>query len=166
MGLKMLKRETDRIALARLEDAARTVDEFKNVTQQWDKLDENRERKERYWEKLRPEELLIWETSVETIIPPPIDHVWWRQLFRGDFLDTIHDCPHEIQELTSSRPVYDFTKELDENHKEILYYWAIRQWTPQKIAAMRGQSDRNIRKVYNKMIEDIRRKIDISEGRV
>ena len=85
--------------------------------------------------------------------------MWWRKLLAGDFIDVIFDCPREIYELTSSRPVYDFTRVLDENHKEILYYWSIRQWSPQRIAAMRGQTDRNIRKVYNKMIEDIRRKM-------
>ena len=92
-------------------------------------------------------------------IPPPLEHIWWRKLLGGDFLDVVYDCPHQIQELTASRPVFDITKGLDENRKEILYYWVIRQWSPQKIAAMRGQTDRNIRKVYHKMIGDIREKM-------
>jgi len=54
----MLKREADREALARLEDAARTLQDFENVTKKWDALDANRERKERYWENLRKEALL------------------------------------------------------------------------------------------------------------
>jgi hypothetical protein len=55
--------------------------------------------------------------------------------------------------------VHDYTKELDEKQKEILYYRAIRQWSPQKIAIMRNQTDRNIRKVYNNMIHTIRQKL-------
>jgi len=70
-----------------------------------------------------------------------------------------YDCPHEIHELTSSTPVYDMVKPLEEKQKEILYYLAIRQWTPQRLAVMRGQTDRNIRKVYAKMIGDIQGKL-------
>ena len=45
-----LKRDIEREALARLESAARTTDDFKNVVAWWDRLDNNRERKERYHE--------------------------------------------------------------------------------------------------------------------
>ena len=52
--------------------------------------------------------------------------------------------------------MHDLTSALGEDHKEIYYYRAIRQWKPQQIAALRGQSDRNIRKVYNYMIDSLR----------
>jgi hypothetical protein len=55
--------------------------------------------------------------------------------------------------------VYELTATLDERQKEILYYLAIRQWTPQRLAKMRGQTDRNIRKVYAKMIADVQYKL-------
>lgn len=159
---RMLLREAKREALRRREDAARTEADFENINRLWD----DREIVERYRigknEENYDAELPDSELSDRSIIiPRPINHVWWRQMLGGNFLDVIHDCPHEIQELTSSHPVYDFTRELDESRKEILYYWAIRQWTPQKIAALRGQTDRNIRKVYNNMMEDIRRKMYI-----
>lgn len=50
MGRKQLVRETKAAALARMEDAARTEDDFNAVMAQWNHLDENRERKERYHE--------------------------------------------------------------------------------------------------------------------
>jgi len=50
---KLLKRELKAQALARLEDSARTVTDFKNVVAWWDRLDANRERKQRYHEILR-----------------------------------------------------------------------------------------------------------------
>jgi len=53
------------------------------------------------------------------------------------------------------------TKGLKDNHKEVLYCWAIRLWSPQRIADFRGQTDRNIRKLYTKMIEGIRLKMSI-----
>ena len=157
MPRKTLKRDVFREALARLEEAARTMDEFEKILEEWDKLDTNRGRKERYWEKLRETKLLNWEVdSREVVIPQPIARAtWWTQL-RGDFIDTIHDCPHEIHEFTASTPIYDLTVDLDESQKEILYYRAIRYWSPQQIAAKRKQTDRNIRKVYTNMIEGIR----------
>ncbi len=47
---KQLKRDVEAEALKRLEDAARTVEDFNNVVAWWDRLDANRERKERYHE--------------------------------------------------------------------------------------------------------------------
>ena len=44
----MLKRELRAIALKRLEDGARTISDFEEVIKEWDLLDSNRERKERY----------------------------------------------------------------------------------------------------------------------
>ena len=49
-GKKKLKRELRKEALTRMEEAARTEADFEKVTQAWDKLDANRERKERYHE--------------------------------------------------------------------------------------------------------------------
>ena len=47
---KKLKRDLQREALARLENAARTTDDFKKVIAWWNRLDSNRERRERYHE--------------------------------------------------------------------------------------------------------------------
>ena len=45
---KQLKRDIKAAALERLENAARTEDDFQKVIELWDKRDANRERKERY----------------------------------------------------------------------------------------------------------------------
>lgn len=50
---KRLKREIKAEALRRLEEAARTEADFQAVINQWDKLDQNRERRERDHENLR-----------------------------------------------------------------------------------------------------------------
>jgi hypothetical protein len=44
---------------------------------------------------------------------------------------------------------------LDESHKALLYYRAIRQWTAQQIADDRGQTAENVYQVYKTMIENI-----------
>ncbi|MDL2218690.1 sigma-70 family RNA polymerase sigma factor, partial [Christensenellaceae bacterium OttesenSCG-928-M15] len=86
-------------------------------------------------------------------------HEWWRQLLSGDFLDVIHDCPYEMHELTTSRPVSDILKTLNENQLEVMYYWVIRQEKPKQIAARRGQSTRNILKVYTGLIKGLWKKL-------
>jgi hypothetical protein len=153
---QQLKRIARAASLRRYEESCRTVSDFENLTELHDLLDANRERKERYWEKFNTDILAESEIRNEAVIPPPLNHPLWRQLLSDDFLDVIFDCPHDIPELTSSRNVSELLGALDENHKEIMYYLAIRQWSPQKLAIYRGQTDRNIRKVNGKMIADLR----------
>jgi hypothetical protein len=170
---KQLKRDADREAMTRIEESARTEAQFKDVVERWDKLDKNRERRERYNEIPREEELLNWEspermkdefptkeamkiTHGRKIIPKPFTHIWWRQMWRGDFLDVIYSCPYQMHLMTSDFPISGLAEDLDANRKEILYHRAILLWSPQRIADMRDQTDRNIRKVYNKMMDDVR----------
>jgi len=156
---RQLKRVTREQALRRYELAARTESEFINLVDMYDKLDENRERKERDWEILSTENFIEWQLHSETVIPRPIDHEYWRQLLNGNPIDVIYDCPHEIQNLVSSPSIVEPLSALDENHKEIFYYRIIRRWSPQKIAALRGQTDRNIRKVYDTAMKKIRKQL-------
>ena len=73
-----LKRELEQEALTRLEDSARTEEEFANVVTWWNRFDANRERKERYHEIGRSDVPLEWGMSPdEIVIPAPIRHVFW-----------------------------------------------------------------------------------------
>jgi hypothetical protein len=153
-GKKLLKRDRVAMELLRYEESCRTEDEFWRLADMYDKLDANAARRWRYNERLHYDALVDWNPGDVPVIPRPIDHAWWRSLLHGDFLDTIFDCPHELCELTSSNNIIELLDGLDENHKEIFYYRVIRQWSPQRLAAYREQTDRNIRKVYNKMIAD------------
>ena len=156
----MLQKEAREVAAERIEASARSDDEYDRVTILWDCLGIIESWRLAKAEPLRTELLTEGEFyRSDNIIPPPIKHEWWRQILSGKFLDVIFDCPHEIHELTSSAPIHDIVKALDEKQKEVLYYLAIRLWTPQRLAALRGQTDRNIRKVYAKMIEDIQEKL-------
>ena len=78
---------------------------------------------------------------------------------RGDFLDVIFDCPYELHELTSDRYISEILRNLNENQMEVLYYRVIRQWSVHRTAVMRGQTERNIRKVYGTLIAGLRRKV-------
>lgn len=82
----LLKRELRAQALLRMEDGARTEEDFKEVIAQWDHLDDNRERKERYHEIGREMVRLTDDAPKDPlIIPYPIYHTYWRQMMKGIF---------------------------------------------------------------------------------
>jgi hypothetical protein len=157
---KKLWRDTRKEALARLEDSARTETDFRNVVSWWDRLEANADRRYRYHVIGRSDIPLEWGASPEQIIvPEPIQHIFWKQISKGDFLDAIFDCPFEMHELVEDSIVAKAIFELKDVHKEVLYYSAIRQYSNQQIACIRSQTDRNILKVKNTILKKVRKKL-------
>lgn len=155
---KKLKRELEREALSRLEDAARTEEDFQNVITWWNRLDANRERKERYHEIGRSDVPLEWEMSPdEIVIPAPIQHVYQKQIQKGDFLDAVFNCPFEMHELVTDADISKAIFALKDVQKELLYQFAIRGYSCQMIASFRKQTDRNIRKIRDTMLKKLRK---------
>lgn len=159
---KKLKRELRAEALARLEDAARTQRDFENVIVWWDKLDANRERRERYHELSRSGDdvpLNYGASANELFFPDTLNDVLEKQIRKGDFIDAIFYCPYDIHELVTEEYLSEILLELKEDHKELLFLWAVRLFSSTRIAAIRQQSDRNIRKVRNTMMKKIRKEL-------
>lgn len=159
---KKLKREIQREALARLEFAARTAEDFRLVTEWWDKLDANRERRERYHEVSRSGDgvPLDYGAGKDSLcFPDTLNGVLEKQMRKGDFLDVIFNCPYEIHELVTEEYLSKILRELSEDHKEILFLHAVRAYSSKKIGEVREQSDRNIRKVRNTMFKKIYKKL-------
>ena len=145
---KRLKREIRAEALRRLEEAARTESDFLTVVDEWDRLDRNRERRERDHENLRGDVPLEFQAVPEPrIVPLWMNDPEYRQLCSGFFLDILFDCPYEMHELTADKFISDMIRDLSEEHKEVLYFLSLRLYSATKLAALRGQSDRNIRKL-------------------
>ena len=172
MGRKVLVRETKKTALTRMEDAARTVGDFKDVVVQWNRLDRNSARRVRYNEVKRPNAIMLhWDRMDERdsrgslkpvlnkVIPRPIEFQWWQQVMSGDFIDTIHDCPYELGEMVEDAAFSQILDSLTENQKEILYYSVIRQYNNMHIAYIRSQTDRNIRKTLALLMKRLREKL-------
>ena len=172
MGRELLVREVKAAALARMEDAARTEGDFKKVILQWNHNDRNRERKERYWEKNRPnEEMLHWDKvnendekgkikeGLDTVIPPPLQHLWWRSLMRGDFIDTIYDNAFEMWQLIEDWDIATLVKGLTDKQKEVLYLRAVRLCTAAQIAACHDKTDRAVRKLLVAALDSVRDKL-------
>ena len=159
---KKLRRELQAEALARLEDAARTQKDFENVIAWWDRLDANRERRERYHELSRSGDDLPLEYGAsvnELFFPDTLNGALEKQIRKGDFLDVIFCCPYDIHELVAEEELSQILLDLTEEHKELLFLCAVRLFSSTRIARIRGQSDRNIRKVRGTMFKKIRKKL-------
>ena len=148
--------------MTRLEEAARTEEDFREIVKKWNHLDENRERRERYHEVLRGNKTPPLEFNM---IPDgfafsaSLNGVLARQNRKGDFLDTIFYCVYDLYELVSQEYVSTPLAELPDDRKELLFLYAIEHWSTMKIAAWRKQTDRNIRKIRNTSLRRIRKKI-------
>ncbi len=160
---KKLWRDTQKEALARLEDSARTENDFRNVQSWWDRLEANADRRYRYHVIGRSDIPLEWGAAPEEVIlPEPIQYVFWKQITKGEFLDIIFDCPFGMHELVEDSDIANAICELKDVHKEVLYYSAIRQYSNQRIACIRKQTDRNILKVKNTILKKLRKKLYVS----
>lgn len=159
---KLLKRELRAQALKRLEDSARTLRDYENLVAWYDRLDSNRERRERYHELSRSGDdvpLDYGSSANDLFFPDYLNDVLEKQIRKGDFLDAIFNCPYDIHELVTEEYLCQILCGLDENHKELLFLCAVRLFSSTRIAAIRGQSDRNIRKVRGTMLKKIRKKL-------
>ena len=157
---KRLKRELEREALIRLEDAARTPEDFSAIIDWWDRLDRNRERRERDHEVGRSDIPLEYRKSYDGLVFPAwLNNPAQTQLSSGNFLDVLFDCPYEMHELTADAFLSKLVLELKEDHKEILYFLAIRLYSSTMLASIRGQTDRNIRKVRGTIIRKLQKKL-------
>ena len=170
---KRLKREILAEALKRTEESARTLKDFQGVIAEWDRLDRNRERRECDHENLRGDVPLEFQAVPEPrIVPFWMNDPEYRQLCSGFFLDILFDCPYELHELTANRFLSKLFFTLSDEQKEVLYYLFVKQYSTTRLAAIRGQSDRNIRKLrmtiqkklQRRMYEHLSEKLEKDQG--
>ena len=83
----------------------------------------------------------------------------YRQLMAGNFLDILFDCPYEMHNLTADTFISRMVEELSEEHKEVLYFLSLRLYSTTRLAAIRGQSDRNIRKLRKTIHKKLQRQM-------
>ena len=95
----------------------------------------------------------------ELFFPDMLNDVLEKHLRKGDFIDAIFYCPYDIHELVSEEYLSKILWELNEEHKELLFLCTVRLFSSTRIAKIRNQSDRNIRKVRGTMFKKIRKKL-------
>lgn len=139
----MLKRELNRLANLRMEIGARTQEEFEGVVQMWDKLDANRQRRERYHEISCPHDIM-------DLAP---DHYF------DDMLDTILDSADWFHHMTEDADVSTGIRRLTKKQREVLYLYKVRVLKVWQIAGLVGKTDRNVRKMRGLLFEHLREKL-------
>ena len=159
---KLLRRELQAQALARLKDSARTQQDFERIVAWWDRLDANKERRERYHEISRSGDdvPLDYGASADALcFPDSLNSVIEKQIRKGDFIDAIFYYPYDIHQLVTEEYLSEILQELSDDHKYLLFLCAVRQLSSSKIAEIKGQTDRNIRKVRSTILKRIRKKL-------
>lgn len=145
---KMLKRELKALALLRMEDAARTEQDFKDFMKIWDRLDANRERRERDHEICRGDVPIDYEAKLDApVFPSPHDHMRFDAIRKGDLEDVVFDCPYEMHQLIGDDILSPMVNSLKDNYKEVLFYTGLHLLSTMAVGCIRGQTDRNIRKL-------------------
>jgi len=160
ISFSTLRQETEEVAVERTSKAARTEEDFKVVIGEMNRLDKNRRRRERYHEVLRGDVPLEYKTTYDGLIFPLfLSDPKQRLLHSGQFLDILFDCPYEMHELTGNTFLSQIVKDLKMDHKELLYYLSLHLYSTTRLAAIRGQSDRNIRKVRDTYTRKLQKKL-------
>ena len=143
-------------ALHRLELSARTTQDYMTVVSWYDREEQSRIRKERRYESLRGDIPLEYGALPEAeIVPHSMSRPTFRQICRGEYDDYLANCLFTMHDLTDKSYLRRIIYDLKLDHKEIVYFLGIRLYPTKKLAALRGQSERNIRKVR----DTVRRKI-------
>ena len=152
----MLHREARALAIQRIEESARTEVDFENVLYWWDKLDANRERKERDHEIGRSTVPLEWGADEWYLSTrPSYDMILRRLMLAGDFLDFIFDSPETLHELVTDIDLSEILQELKPHLKNMLYYLFLRDYSTAEYAESIGQTDRNIRGIRETALKKI-----------
>ena len=78
---------------------------------------------------------------------------------KGDYIDIISNCPYEMHNSLSDEDYSKIIYELKDDHKELIYFLYLRDFTTSQLAALRNQSDRNIRGVRSTILGQIEKKV-------
>ena len=156
ISINTLRLELEQESVNRISSVARTEQEFREVIREMDRLDRNRERRERYHEVSRGEIPLEYQKAKDGYICPEwMNSPVIQQLQSGNFLDYLYDCPYEMHNLIADMRLSNAIAGLPERQKTVFYFLILRLYSTSRVAGMENMSDRNIRKIRNKCIRDI-----------
>ena len=157
---KRLRREIEAESLARMERLAKTEDDFREVTRQWDRREENGDRRFRYYETVRGDVPLEYGMAKSSsVFPANLNSTYWKAVRRGDYLELIFDCPFEIEQVTSDPFVSSVLGDLRDEYRELLCFLCVRKYSTEHLGKILGQTDRNIRKKMRRLLGRLRKKL-------
>lgn len=159
---KKLKRQLRAEALTRLEEAARTEKDFEEVIKKWNKLDSNRERKERYHEVLRGGDEVPLEygrAKYGMAFPEWLNDPNYYAIQKGRNLDVIFNCTYELHQFTSHPILLEILRDLKIEYKDMLFFTIIQEMSTKEFGELLDQTDRNIRKKRMRLLNRIREEL-------
>ena len=143
-----------------MERLAKTEDDFREVTRQWDRREENGDRRFRYHETVRGDVPLEYGMAKSShVFPANLNSAYRKAVRRGDYMELIFDCPFEIEQVTSAPFVSAVLGDLKGEYRELLYFLVIRRYSTERLGKMLGQTDRNIRKKLSRLLARLRKKL-------
>jgi hypothetical protein len=144
---KQLVRDLKREGLARLEESARTEYDFEPVIKRWDQLDANRKAREEYNETLMSGDMFDWSVFDEED----------NMRTKGDFFPLIFPCACKIHELVDDPDISRLLNKATEKQKMVFFPRVLKGCTTKKIARCYDMTDRNVRKLIDLMLDNLRR---------
>lgn len=155
-----LLEQLDEVSVERRTQVAQTQAEFDELIKELDRLDRNRERRERYHEILQEEYIPAGEEFYSgRIFPAALDSPESKLVLRGMFLDLFYNCPYEMHQLTADPFLSRIVDELSDLHKETLYLLSLQYLSTSQLAHVRDQSDRNIRKLRDNYTKKLQKQL-------
>ena len=152
--------QLDEVSVERRTQIAQTQAEFDVLIKELDRLDRNREQRERYHEILQEEYIPGGEEFYSgRIFPADLDSPESKMILRGMFLDLFYNCPYEMHQLTADPFLSRIVDELSGLHKETLYLLSLQYLSTSQLAHMRDQSDRNIRKLRDNYTKKLQKQL-------
>ena len=95
----------------------------------------------------------------DDIVPHSMSCPTFRQICRGEFDDLLCNCLFRMHDLTDRAHLRKIILGLKLDHKEIIYFLGIRLYPTKLLADLRGQTERNIRKVRGTMQKKIHKQL-------
>ena len=159
--IKVLKRDLRLEMLRRLEQAARTVKDFRNLNNWYDYLDELERHRIRDHEVFRNGEdfpLEYGENEDSLLFAGCLSSVIARKMRKGDFLDAIYCKPDTIDELVATDYMIHFMRAIDKDERALFYFKSLEDLSSAEIARMRNQTDRAVRKAWKNLLFHLRQR--------
>ena len=147
--------------LSKITDEDKRMEYFENLVKEFDEDDRKNDRKHFRSEKRHDFNIANMDASYDpdnpdTYIPPELTAMckteYWDDLIFSQQVEDLH-------ELITDKALSGIIKEQKNAQKEALFYRAIKGYTAKEISAMKGISDRYVRKLYAKVLRNIREEI-------
>ena len=145
--LELLVHSLKREGLTRLEEAARTEDDFRRVVKRWDELWDRRLKKENSKESLISSDMFDWSAfDAEE-----------RMRDTNDLFSWMFGCICQMHELTDDPDISRLLKKATHKQKAVFFPRYFKNCSTTTIASCHGMTDRNVRKLIDLMLDNLRR---------